>query len=448
MVTNTKRRTNKRKRQKKNIRKTSKSLVGGLSLFKKKSEKALQKKVKVINLHDLKTLVFSNKDILDNLMKTLKSNGIISSNKQIKYTINLGHLLRNNTIQNISSKSDKGYVKLWVKRSNTDSNPATISLEKLDGDYFPVLTTLKSIEDGKIVEAIKNVSESSGIESKIKDELKKILGECKGTPNNELLCKIKGIFDSVGLEPDSIPSSKKSVKFADTDSTKYYESTKELIRKHKQKIKDIEQNQIELTQKIKSSTEKLRSKMSSKKLPNEQVIIEIKPIKKLRSEYDKKQKSKEQYEELLNKLEKSIENIDKAKLIEETIEALKQNNKTGKDKLEELNRRRSEIKETNVKSEPTIPDKVSLTRVAVEGLDKEPKLETELESKPELELSEEIKNTGDDVLSAEDYVDGSDPWEKVGGRKQRKTRIKKSRKIIKKSIKKKRKSRKKTNHKH
>ena len=87
MVTNTKRRTNKRKRQKKNIRKTSKSLVRGLSLFKKKSEKALQKKVKVINLHDLKTLVFSNKDILDNLMKTLKSNGIISSNKQIKYTI-------------------------------------------------------------------------------------------------------------------------------------------------------------------------------------------------------------------------------------------------------------------------------------------------------------------------------------------------------------------------
>ena len=66
MVTNTKRR-----KQKKNIRKTSKSLVGGLSLFKKKSEKALQKKVKVINLHDLKTLVFSNKDILDNLMKTL-----------------------------------------------------------------------------------------------------------------------------------------------------------------------------------------------------------------------------------------------------------------------------------------------------------------------------------------------------------------------------------------
>ena len=102
VITNTKRR---KRKQKKNTRKTSKSLVGGLSLFKKKSEKALQKKVKVINLHDLKTLVFSNKDILDNLMKTLKSNGIISSNKQIKYTINLGHLLRNNTIQNISSKS-------------------------------------------------------------------------------------------------------------------------------------------------------------------------------------------------------------------------------------------------------------------------------------------------------------------------------------------------------
>ena len=428
MVTNTKRRTSRRPKRNKRI-KTHRRRGGSKGVSFEGDPKGILRQPKNITQRWKKPLKWVGKTLKNYLFEPVPNTSGATFNPDV-----------------LKKLSDPK-VKELIKQSATDSKKLeqlTEIINKLSGNNMDLQVKLNKL-----------IEEHTRLTNIIE---KGISGDCK--LQKQQLCGVKDKIynisgDVISERRQDTDITKQSDKFADTNS-KYYESTKELIRKHKQKIKDIEQKLVELKQKIQSSTEKLRSKISIKKLPKEQVIIEIKPIKRLRSEYDKKEKSKEQYEELVNKLEKSIENIDKAKLIEETIETLKQNNKIGKGKLEELNRSRSEIKGSNVKSEPTISDKVSLTPKPVERLDKEPKLETELEPKletelepkqPELELSEETTNIGDDVLSAEDYVEGSDPWEQGGGRKQRKTRKKKSRKTIKKSIKKKRKSRKRTNRK-
>ena len=301
-------------------------------------------------------------------------------------------------------------------------------LKKLSDPNVKELIKKSATDSNKLEQLTKIINKLSGNNMELQAKLNKLIEEHTRLTNmiekdKKCDCKLqKEQLDGKDKISDDGVEDTDTTEQPDQSSDKSYESTKKLIEEYTRRIKDIEEKQLELKQKIKNSIEKLRGKISSNKISEEQKNIEIKPIRKLRIEYDKNKKTKEQYEELLNKLEKSIEIIDKAKLIKETTKALKQNNETGKDKLKELQK----LKSTSEK-EGNIKPKVSFV------------------SEPTELKTDEIKVAGDDVLSAEDYVEGSDPWEKEGGRKPRKPR--KTRKTIKKSIKKKRKSRKKTNRK-